>query len=105
MCHFTLKQMIQAVENGTWHGKYFIGDVGYEFFNNKKYLEELKYMESSEVFLEMRLSMLMTIVPKKMTKKDKGQAAYLRAAISRVSTINYIYMYLIHSYYIFKIYF
>ena len=102
MCHFTLEQMIQAVENGTWDGKNAWGDL---VFDNKKYIQELDYMRSSEVFLEMRLSMLMTVVPKKMTTKDEGQAAYLRAAISRVSTINYSYIYLIHSYYIFKIYF
>ena len=89
MCHFTLEQMIQAVENGTWDGKY---NRDREIFNYNKYREELNYMRSSEVFLELRLSMLMTIVPKKMTKKDEGQAAYLRAAISRVSTINYSYI-------------
>ena len=94
MCHSTLGQMIQAVRNGTWDGKYSIdygSNKGGHMFNHKKYVEELDYMRSSEVFLEMRLSMLMTVVPKKMTKKDAGQAAYLRAAISRVSTISYIY--------------
>ena len=91
MCHFTLEQMIQAVENGTWDGRSEYGPD----FTNKTYIEELNYMRSSEVFLEMRLSMLMTIVPKKMTKKDEGQAAYLRAAISGVSTINYGHIYLI----------
>ena len=91
MCHLTLEQMVEAVRNGTWDG--YRGR-----FDNKKYMEELNYMRSSEVFLEMRLSMLMTIVPKKMTKKDEGQAAYLRAAISRVSTINYSYIYLIYTY-------
>ena len=61
---------------------------GITVFNNENYLEELKYIRSNEVFVEMRNSMLMTIVPKKMTQKDVGQAAYLRAAISRVSFKN-----------------
>ena len=84
MANFTLEQIDEAVTNGTWDGKYwFRGNK--EIFNNEKYLEELKYIRSNEVFIEMRNSMLMTIVPKKMTQKDVGQAAYLRAAISRVS--------------------
>ena len=93
MRHFTLEQMIQANRNRTWGGKYYDSNGHEEIvFSYIKYVKELNYMRSSEVFLEMRLSMLMTIVPKKMTKKDEGQAAYLRAAISRVSTINYSYI-------------
>ena len=78
MANFTLEQMDEAVKNGKWDGKYIYG-------NDFDKQEELKYIRSNEVFVEMRNSMLMTIVPKKMTQKDKGQAAYLRAAISRVS--------------------
>ena len=73
--NFTLEQMDEAFKNGTW-------DDYYGEFDKEK---ELKYIRSKKVFVEMRNSMLMTIVPKKMTQKDKGQAAYLRAAISRVS--------------------
>ena len=80
MANFTLEQMDEAVRNGTWDGKY--GYQGKHIFDKE---EELNYIRSNEVFVEMRNSMLMTIVPKKMTQKDKGQAAYLRAAISRVS--------------------
>ena len=76
MANFTLEQMDDAINNGTW---------GHRHFDKKK---ELKYIRSNEVFVEMRNSMLMTIVPKKMTQKDVGQAAYLRAAISRVSFKN-----------------
>ena len=77
--------MVDAINNGAWDGKDEDGDV---VFNDETYLEELKYIRSNEVFVEMRNSMLMTIVPKKMTQKDVGQAAYLRAAISRVSFKN-----------------
>ena len=81
MANFTLEQMDEAVKNGTWYGHYGIAYGNYGFDKQK----ELKYIRSNEVFVEMRNSMLMTIVPKKMTQKDEGQAAYLRAAISRVS--------------------
>ena len=79
MANFTLEQMDEAVNNGTWDGE---DKYGFVCFDKA---EELKYIQPNEVFVEMRNSMLMTIVPKKMTQKDEGQAAYLRAAISRVS--------------------
>ena len=79
MANFTLEQMDEAVKNGTWDGHKLSKK---NFFDKQK---ELKYIRSNEVFVEMRNSMLMTIVPKKMTQIDEGQAAYLRAAISRVS--------------------
>ena len=64
--------MEKAKNNGTWKGWGF--DLN----------SELARTESSEMFLEIRNLLMMTIIPKKMTKKDNVQSAYLKAAISRV---------------------
>ena len=74
--------MEEAKKNGTWKGS---GEDKYtgkwEFDLNS----ELARTESSEMFLEIRNLLMMTIIPKKMAKKDNLQSAYLKAAISRVN--------------------
>ena len=70
-----MKQIEEAKNNGTW--KSWKADE----FNLSS---ELASTESSEMFLEIRNLLMMTIIPKKMTKKDNLQSAYLKAAISRV---------------------
>ena len=67
--------MEEAKNNGTWKGK------GADEFDLNS---ELALTESSGMFLEIRNLLMMTIIPKKMTKKDNLQSAYLKAAISRV---------------------
>ena len=67
--------MEEAKNNGTWKGR----DA--RRFDLRS---ELASTESSEMFLEIRNLLMMTIIPKKMTKKDNLQSAYLKAAISRV---------------------
>ena len=69
--------MEEAKNNGTWN----TGKDGSDKFNLSS---ELASTESSEMFLEIRNLLMMTIIPKKMTKKDDLQSAYLKAAISRV---------------------
>ena len=68
--------MEEAKNNGTWEGKHWSGDFDLS--------SELASTESSEMFLEIRNLLMMTIIPKKMNKKDNLQSAYLKAAISRV---------------------
>ena len=67
--------MEEAINNGLW-----TGEGATEFDLNS----ELARTESSEMFLEIRNLLMMTIIPKKMAKKDNLQSAYLKAAISRV---------------------
>ena len=67
--------MEEAKNNGTWEG----WDArGFDLSS------ELASTESSEMFLEIRNLLMMTIIPKKMNQKDNLQSAYLKAAISRV---------------------
>ena len=67
--------MEEAKNNGTWKGYW-----AYKFDFNS----ELASNESSEMFLEIRNLLMLTIIPKKMDKKDYRQSAYLKAAVSRV---------------------
>ena len=68
--------MQEAKNNGTW--------TGGPRFDKFDLNSELARTESSEMFLEIRNLLMMTIIPKKMAKKDNLQTAYLKAAISRV---------------------
>ena len=82
---FTLDQMEEAVNNGTWT------DDDADKFD---YNEEMEVRESSEFYLEIRNLMMMIIIPKRIHKKDPEQGAYLRASIVRVSlfyTLNDFY--------------
>ena len=79
---YTLDQMKEAVNNGTWTGKWIDEDED-EFDYNR----EMKERESSELYLEIRNLMMMIIIPKRIHKKDAEQGAYLRASIVRVSLI------------------
>ena len=80
----TLGQMRDAEQNGTWKPtQYKYGrSVSVQF----DYKAEMTQRESSDTFLEMRNLLMMLVIPKRVDKKDKEQAAYLRAAIVRVST-------------------
>ena len=69
--------MEEAKNNGTWNTGRWESD---EFDLSS----ELASTESSEMFLEIRNLLMMTIIPKKMNQKDNLQSAYLKAAISRV---------------------
>ena len=72
----TLKQMDEAMKNGTWRGS-----KASQFF----YSTELTDLKSSSTFLEIRNLMLMIIIPKRIHIKDSEQSAYVRAAFARVS--------------------
>ena len=67
--------MEEAKNNGTWKGYW-----AYKFDLSS----ELASTESSEMFLEIRNLLMLTIIPKKMDKKDHRQSAYLKAAVARV---------------------
>ena len=67
--------MEDTKNNGTW-----TGDGADEFDLSSEWAST----ESSEMFLEIRNLLMMTIIPKKMDKKDHRQGAYLKAAVSRV---------------------
>ena len=69
--------MEEAKNNGTWN----TGMFGSGKFDLNS---ELALTESSKIFLEIRNLLMMTIIPKKMDKKDNRQSAYLKAAVSRV---------------------
>ena len=77
---FTLEQMKEAVNNGTW--------TGGSSLNKFDYNKEMQIRESSELYLEIRNLMMMIIIPKRIHKKDSEQGAYLRASIVRVSLVN-----------------
>ena len=79
--------MEEAINNGTWKG-----GPSYDKFDLDS---ELARTESSEMFLEIRNLLMMTIIPKKMAKKDNLQSAYLKAAISRVKLNLKIFVFLI----------
>ena len=74
---FTLLQMKQAYENGTWNG----GPT----YNTFDYNAANLIRKSSDTFLEIRNLLLMMVLPKRINQKDSLQSAYLRAAIARVS--------------------
>ena len=74
-----LKQMDQ---------KGFKGTV-YDAFNYSIFQSEEKLTLSNKMFLELRNLMLMSICPKKLDGAKSEQAAYLRAAISRVNYFIY----------------
>ena len=84
--------MEEAKNNGLWKGS------GEDALGNKWKFDldsELARTESSEMFLEIRNLLMMTIIPKKMAKKDNLQSAYLKAAISRVNHNFKIFVFLI----------
>ena len=58
-------------------------------FDNSIFQSEEKLTLSNEMFVELRNLMLMSICPKKLDAAESEQAAYLRAAISRVNYIIY----------------
>ena len=72
--------MEEAKNNGKWN-------TGYDRSGKFDLNSELVSTESSEMFLEIRNLLMMTIIPKKMDKKDNRQSAYLKAAVSRVKVI------------------
>ena len=47
--------------------------------------ELLEYISSEEVHVELRNLIMMILLPKKLHVDDQSQAAFLRAAVSRVS--------------------
>jgi len=67
--------MEEAKKNGSWTSK------GADEFD---FNFEIASTESSEMFLEIRNLLMLTIVPKQMTMDDDQQSAYLKAAVSRV---------------------
>ena len=69
--------MDESKKNGKWNTGYYRSG---KFDLNS----ELVSTESSKMFLEIRNLLMMTIIPKKMDKKDYRQSAYLKAAVSRV---------------------
>ena len=74
--------MEEAKKNGTWiqkknEGGYIDGEFDYFY--------EIISTDSKDLFLEIRNLLMLTIVPKIMTKKDDLQSAYLKAAVSRVN--------------------
>ena len=73
--------MKEAKENDTWKPQ--LSD-GTELFTISDYNRELEQTSSSKFFLEMRNILMMTIIPKRLDKKDSDQAAYVKAAIVRV---------------------
>ena len=85
---FTLDQMKEAVNNGTWDGKGKISLVLYDYQGIFDYNKEMKKRESNEFYLEIRNLMMMIIIPKRIHKKDSKQGAYLRASIVRVSLVH-----------------
>ena len=71
----------QVKDNGwTWSD-----NRGNHVFSDQKCSEMCSYLDSSEAFVELRCNMLMTVVPKRIHKKDQHQAAFVGAAISRVN--------------------
>ena len=50
--------------------------------------ELLEYINEEKVHVELRNLIMMILLPKKLHVDDSSQAAYLRAAISRVSYEN-----------------
>ena len=78
----TLEQMKQAQQIGTWKPTDGFGTAVQFDYN-----AEMTRRISSDSFVEMRNLMMMLVVPKRIHKKDNEQAAYLRAAIVRVSTL------------------
>jgi len=73
----TLRQMKIKKENGEW-----VGTGSRSFFFDR----EMRWTESSEMFLELRNLLLLCIIPKEMSHQRRGQlqCAYLRAAVVRV---------------------
>ena len=76
----TLEQVKNAEKNGTWKPTQHGSTVHFD------YNAEMTKRESSDSFVEMRNLLMMLVIPKRIHKKDSEQAAYLRAAIIRVST-------------------
>ena len=54
-------------------------------FDHSIFQSEKKLTLSNKMFVELRNLMLMSICPKKLDAAESEQAAYLRAAISRVN--------------------
>ena len=75
----TLGQMKDAEQNRTWKSP---SSSYFRFDYNVAMTKRI----SSDTFLEMRNLLMMLVIPKRVDKKDAEQAAYLRAAIVRVST-------------------
>ena len=54
--------------------------------NEERKTSCLKFIMEDETHEEIRNLIAMILLPKKMHKNDESQAAYLRAAVSRVSS-------------------
>ena len=55
--------------------------------------ELLDYIIEENVHVELRNSIMMILLPKKLHVDDDSQAAFLRAAVSRVSNAKVIYIF------------
>ena len=55
--------------------------------------ELLKYINGESVHVEMRNLIMMILLPKKLHVDDTSQAAFLRAAVSRVSYVKRLKLY------------
>ena len=53
--------------------------------NEEKKVKCIKFITAGKVHQEIRNLIAMILLPKKLHKNDDSQAAYLRAAVSRVS--------------------
>ena len=82
MIRQSAKRTFKQILDNCWEWK--INDLSYTF-DQQMYVEVVNYLQSNDVFLEIRCLMLMLVLPKRINKKDCYQAAYLRAAISRVT--------------------
>ena len=54
----------------------------------------LDYISREEVHVELRNLIMMILLPKKLHVDDTSQAAFLRAAVSRVSNAKVIYIFI-----------
>ena len=77
-----LKQMDQK----GFKGVDYFGELDFDY---SIFQSEEKLTLSNKMFLELRNLMLMSICPKKLDAAESEQAAYLRAAISRVNYFIY----------------
>ena len=85
MIRQSAKRTWTQVKDNRWR---YTDDYGNnEVFGDQKCSEMCSYLDSSEAFVELRCNMLMTVVPKRIHKKDQHQAAFVGAAISRVNIL------------------
>ena len=85
MIRQSAKRTWKQVKDTGWTYKDYNGIN--EVFSDQKCSEMCSYLDSSEAFVEIRCNMLMTVVPKRIHKKDQHQAAFVGAAISRVNIL------------------